>query len=393
MAGDGSLPAAVYLDHASTTPLRPEAVAVMDRASRDGFANPSSQHAAGRRARQMLEEARERILTCLGGRPSGKTRDRLVFTSGATESNRFAVLGMATGPAGAIATSARDHASLRSAALAAAHERGWSLTELPLTAGGTVDPEAIASWIDHTQTAPSRILGTTPVCGQTGSREPTTTIVELFHDRGPCLVHADATQAVACDAVSFADLGIATMTIAPHKFGGPRGIGALVVRGDVPLAPLHPGTQETGLRGGTEPVMLAAGFAAAIEAAVNERSHLSARLAALRDRFETTVMRLAEARGIPAVAIGAAGPRSPHITTISFPGRDRQALVMAADLAGLCCATGSACASGSSEPSPALVAMGLPGDVVRGAVRFSFGRTTTDDEIDRAINIVARILE
>jgi cysteine desulfurase len=183
------------------------------------------------------------------------------------------------------------------------------------------------------------------------------------------------------------------MTLAPHKFGGPRGIGGLVIRYNTAIDPVQAGPQETGLRGGTEPVALAAGFAAALDMAVAERAGVAARLAALRDHFETGVLDRARALGNAAVVIGASACRAPHISTIAFPGHDRQALAMAADLAGLCCATGTACASGSTEPAPALVAARLPAEVVRGAVRFSFGSATTIDDVDRAITVLASLLE
>ncbi|MFM8634039.1 MAG: cysteine desulfurase family protein [Planctomycetia bacterium] len=395
MAGPWNASEAVYLDHAATTPLRPEVEAVIAAASREAFANPSSQHAAGRRARQILEESRERIVDALGGRGSGPARDRLVFTSGATEANRFALFGAAHGPPGAVATSARDHASLRSSAVALAEQRGWSHTDLPLSADGSLDPAGLAAWLDHTASRPARLLGTTLVCGQTGSSErwgdPQAPLARLVR-AASCFVHSDATQAVAVEPVVFSDLGIASMTLAPHKFGGPRGIGGLLIRGDIALAPIQPGPQETGLRGGTEPVALAAGFAEALDRAVAERASLARRLETLRDHFEASVVSVARSKGIAATVLGGGGDRSPHVSTIAFPNRDRQALVMAADLAGLCCSTGTACASGSSEPSPALVAMGLPADVVRSAVRFSFGRSTTRDDLDRAVAILAQIL-
>lgn len=362
----------------------------MEAAGRDGFANPSSQHSAGRRARRILEDARERILAAVGCRPSGLNRCRLVFTSGATEANRMAVLGTARSPAGVVAVSARDHASLRTAAKDVALRPGWSITDLPLDSHGILDRAAVSAWLDQTQGVACRILCTTPVCGQTGTLE-SALVVAAAAERA-CLVHADATQAVAFTVVDFTQLGAATLTLAPHKFGGPRGIGGLVIRGDVDLQPLHPGPQETGMRGGTEPVALAAGFATALELASAERADAVRRVTRLRDHFEAGIRAVAGRRGIVATVISETADRSPHVSTIGFHGRDRQAIVMAADLGGLCCATGTACASGSSEPSPALVSMGLPADEARGAVRFSFGGSTTEADINRAITILETVL-
>lgn len=378
----------IYLDHAATTPLRPEVAAVMEAAGREGFANPSSQHAAGRRARQILEDARDRILVALGCRTTGPDRYRLVFTSGATEANRLAVLGMGRATRGAVAVSACDHASLRNAAEAVAERQGWSSATLPLDSQGRLDRVAVFAWLADTAAAGRQILCTTLVCGQTGR------FALPLDSTGAqsCLVHSDATQAVPLMPVDVPRLGVATLTLAPHKFGGPRGIGGLVIRGDADLEPLQPGPQETGMRGGTEAVALAAGFAAALELAGMERAEMERRLTDLRDRFEAGVVAAASRRGLEARVIGVEGDRSPHLSTIAFLGRDRQALVMAADLAGLCCATGTACASGSSEPAAALAAMGLPESITRGAVRFSFGRSTTVEEVDRAITLLEGVL-
>jgi cysteine desulfurase len=385
----------IYLDHAATTPLRPEVEEAMQAAGREGFANPSSQHAAGRRARQILEDARERILGTLGCRSTGPDRHRLFFTSGASEANRMAVLGAGRPTAGAVGVSARDHTSLRAAAGTLAMRAGWRLTELPLDNHGTLAPATIASWLDHTHDYPLRLLCSTLVCGQTGTIQtdlPRSQFSPGAAGATNCLVHADATQAAAFTDLDVSQLGVTTVTLAPHKFGGPRGIGALVVRGDVDLEPLHPGPQETGMRGGTEPVALAAGFATALEMAATERADTARRLARLRERFEARVLALTGRRGIGCAVIGVLSARSPHLSTIAFEGRDRQAIAMAADLAGLCLATGTACASGSSEPAPALAAMGLPKNITHGAVRFSFGRATTEDSVDRAIEILDRVL-
>jgi cysteine desulfurase len=186
-------------------------------------------------------------------------------------------------------------------------------------------------------------------------------------------------------AIDFHALPAATLSLAPHKFGGPRGIGGLLIRGGVAIEPVQPGPQESGLRGGTEAVPLAAGFARAMELAVADRQQAAQRVASLRDKLESRLFAAARQAGILASVIAADAQRCPHISTIAFLGLDRQALAMAADLAGVCLATGTACASGSSEPAPALVAMGLGAEVVGGAVRISVGPTTTDDDIDQAV--------
>jgi cysteine desulfurase len=236
------------------------------------------------------------------------------------------------------------------------------------------------------------VLATTLVCGQTGIVEDMAAVADAVARTPGLSVHVDATQAVAYEDVDLTQLPAATLTVAPHKFGGPRGIGGLLVRGDVTLVPVVPGPQEAGLRGGTEAVVLAAGFAAALGLAVAERQAEAARVAGLRARLEEVARAAAADAGIETVVIGSAGRRASHIATIAFPGIDRQALVMAADLEGVCCATGTACASGSSEPAPALGAAGLPEAVCAAAVRLSIGRGTGVEDVERAGERLRRVL-
>lgn len=389
-------PGTIYLDHAATTPPDAEVAAAMAEAARIGFGNPSSQHAAGRAARRVLEEARERILAALGGRGEvrdrgrhrGQHRDRLVFTSGASEANHLAILGLAAAAErGTILLTARDHASARNAAVTAAARLGWTIKEIGLDAAGRTAAAELTGAIEGA-TGP-KIVPLTLVCGQSGAIEPPETCRAAA---AQATVHLDATQAAGLLPIDFGELAAATLALAPHKFGGPRGIGALVVRGDRSLVPPVAGTQEEGLRPGTEAVPLAAGFARALELARVRMLADAARIAALRERFEARIVPAAEAAGVTALIVAAAADRAPHITTVAFRGVDRQALALAADLEGVCLATGTACTSGSSEPAPALVAMGLPADVVNSAVRLSFGRTTTEADIDESIARLAGIL-
>lgn len=408
--------ASIYLDHAATTPVRDEVAAAMEEARRVAFANPSSPHAAGRRAKARLEDCRERILGLVGATGRG---DRLVFTSGATEANRLAILGLAAGSVagpgkagcdttGVVAHSARDHASIRTAVAELAARPGWDAACAPLSPCGTLDGAWVSAWA-AARPPRLRLLATTLVCGQTGSIESLLGESVRGDSSVDLLVHVDATQAVGMLDVAFARLPAATLALAPHKFGGPRGIGGLVIRAGVPFAAVAGGPQEGGLRGGTEPVTLAVGFAAALELAVAERAAAARRVTIIRDRFEAGLAAAAGACGMEIHVVGAAGPRgggptgrrAPHISTIAFTARelagtrgriDRQAFVMAADLEGVCVATGTACASGSSEPAPALLAMGLSEPVVEGAVRFSFGRETTTTDVDEAVARLGRVL-
>jgi cysteine desulfurase len=388
----------LYLDHAATTPVRDEVAWAMDEARRTAFANPSSPHSAGRRARSVLEDCRERILAGLGGRQgSATTADRLIFTSGATEANHLALLGRTIGrgpaaraasAAGLVGHSPRDHASITAAAAKLAAD-GWDAVLLPLDTRAAIDPTAFAALAAGPSAPRTLLLATTLVCGQTGLVEDMDAVERLALALPELAIHVDATQAVSCLEISFDRLPAATLTLAPHKFGGPRGIGGLLVRGGIALEPIVPGSQEAGLRGGTEPVPLAVGFATALDLVNAERTGEVHRLEALRNRFEARLT----AAGIPGITVlGRETPavaRAAAISTVIFAGIDRQAFVMAADLAGVCCATGTACASGSTEPAPAVeavtVATGLPATAAESAVRFSFGRDTTTATIDAAV--------
>lgn len=377
--------ARVYLDHAATTPPDPEVAEAVARAARDAYANPESPHAAGRRARHLLEDARERVLASLGGRVTGRSRDRLVFTSGATEANHLGLRGSvaaAVGDGGILVT-ARDHSSLRRAARVIASPCR-PLIEVPLSASGLPrrgDP-----------TPHARLAATvTLVCGQTGSVE------RLDGLDLPGIVHCDATQAAGLMDIRFADWPLTTLVAAPHKFGGPRGIGCLLSRHGLQLEPLLPGTQEHGLRGGTEPVALAVGFALALERVVIRRLEIVARLRSLRDRFERELAANCGVLGLSTMVVAQEAERAPHLSTIAFfrdgSPADRQAVVMAADLAGICCSTGAACESGASQPAAALLAMGLSPAAAAAAVRFSFSHRTTDADLDLCLQRLPGVVD
>ena len=373
----------VYLDHAAATPVRPEVASAIAEAEAVAFANPSSAHAAGRTAKRILEDSRERILALVGGRPTGLHRDRLVFTSGATEANRMGVLGLAGSRTGWIASSARDHPGLRRAA-ADLCELGWRSIEVPLMTRGCLGPD-LAGEALATMAIGSGLLTVTTVCGQTGIRDDLTAIARLAGRTPGLKIHADATQAAAWEPVAFAESPFSTLAFAPHKFGGPRGIGGLLIRSGVALQPLVPGPQELGLRGGTEAVALAVGFARSLEIVVAEQHRAVARVTALRNRLEREIVAAAAAANFAATVIGGNTPRAPHITAIGFQGIDRQVLVIAADLEGVCLATGTACASGSMEPPAIFAALGIDAALQQGVIRASVGVTTTEADIMQAV--------
>lgn len=382
----------IYLDCNATTPLLPEVADALDAAQRAGYANPASQHSAGRRARRALEEARERIGAMLGANMTSFRADRVIFTSGGTEANNLALRGIAAGVSGEgvgvckdkehVLVSAIEHPSILGPA-----ERlrlgGCDVETIPVDRQGVVDPAVVAARLRPSTRLVSVMLGN----NETGAIQPVAEIARRCRERG-VLSHTDAVQAVGKIAVNFVELGVDALTVTAHKFHGPLGIGALIVRAEVPLEPiLSGGFQQGGLRPGTESVALALGFAAALEAWKREGAARTARLAALRDDFETQL-----AAVVPEAVFHSRGAaRLPQTSCVALVGVDRQAMLLALDQAGVACSTGSACASGSSEPSPTLVAMGCSTDELQSSLRFSVGATTTPAEVAECVRRIQRV--
>jgi cysteine desulfurase len=389
----------IYLDHNATTPTRPEVMEAMARCWAAGHANPASQHQPGQQARRLLEDARSQIAELLGADLDRRQGDRLVFTSGGTEANNLAVLGIPQaggggangGPGsrpvparplnsrGRIVVSAIEHSSVLGPA---EHllEQGWRVDTLGVDANGVAAVDRLEPLLgDQT-----RLVSVMLANHETGVLQPVADLAAVCQRAGVFL-HTDAVAAVGKLPVHFGRLGVAAMSVAAHKFQGPLGIGALVLRHDVHLLPLlFGGHQEGGLRAGTQTVALAIGMQTALELSCREQEEHSRRLTALRDRFEAGLR-----AGYPgAVVHGAAAPRLPNTSNAAFPGLEGQILVLALDLAGVACSVGSACASGSSELSPTLRAMGLANDLVASSLRFSLGATTTPSEVDEAVRRV-----
>lgn len=370
----------ISLDHNSTTPLAPEVAEAMAEVWAKFPGNAASQHQLGRRARHLLEEAREGIAALLGARTTGMDADRLIFTSGGTEANHLALRGLASRP-GHLVTSAIEHPSVLATAEQMERE-GWHVDRLPANSNGMIEIERLDGVLSPQTRLVSLMLGN----NETGVLQPIAEAAHLCQLLGVPL-HTDAVQVVGKLPVNFRELGVAALSCTAHKFHGPQGIGALVVRHGVTIEPqMHGGFQQGGLRPGTEPVALAVGMHRALQLWHDEQHERTARMTQLRDRLERKVL-----AGFPtAVIVGGNASRLPHTTNIAFVGLDRQALFMALDLAGVACSTGSACASGSSEPSHVLVALGCPEGVIRGSLRFSLGAFTTIAEVDEA---AARILK
>ncbi|MBT6641709.1 MAG: aminotransferase class V-fold PLP-dependent enzyme [Planctomycetaceae bacterium] len=390
----------IYLDHAATTPVDPVVADTMTRIQIRCFANPSSPHAAGRRAYQKLDESRTQILKDL------KCPDAtLIFTSGATEANYLALYGIKNQAPTALVTSQRDHESLRGAAESLDVFSAARVT-LPLDQKGCLCTRSLNDLLFSTkqntsikkaptnEIHPNIFLSTTLVCGQTGTIENMPEIHKILNGSVTrCTLHVDATQAVGKIPISFTDINATSLTFAPHKFGGPRGIGCLIVKKDAEYSPVFPGPQQFEMRGGTEPLALIAGCQKAVQQAVERQQIESLRLARLKDTFESIVCEYARRISVTPVIVCQNAPRSPHITTIAFPGIDRQAFMMAADLEGIAVATGTACASGSQEPAPALIAINLSKPVIQSAIRFSFGYTTIESDLKEASERICQILK
>jgi len=367
-----------YLDHNAITPMRPEAKAAVT-AALDVFGNPASVHAAGRAARDVLDRARAQVAAALGAQPA-----EIVFTSGATESAALAIRG-ALGAAAAgredLVVTAVEHPCVLAVADALRAE-GRRVTVLPVDRRGLPELDAARAAV----TVRTALFCAMTANNETGVLLPVRELAAIARDRG-ALFFTDAVQAVGKIEVDVRTLGTDLLALTGQKFGGPRGAGALWVKSGVRLAPLLGGTQERGRRAGTENLPGVAGLGAAIEAAVACRDADAPRIAALRNRLEAGLL-----TALPgAVVNGAGAPRLPGTLSLTIPGADAEALLIALDLDGVCASAGSACHSGSAKPSSVLAAMGLTDAEARATLRLSLGWSSTDEDVDRALELVPRL--
>ena len=373
-----------YLDHAATTPMRPAALAAYAEAAAT-VGNASSLHGAGRRARRRLEEARESLAAHLGCRPS-----EVVFTSGGTESDNLAVLGQAAASGGdVVAVGATEHHSVLDSAahLATARGGGVDVRVLPVDRRGAVAPDAVRSLAD--EVGPRLAL----VAAMFGNNEIGTLTdvagVAAAARAVGAAVHTDAVQAVGHVPVDFGALGVTSLSLSAHKFGGPLGVGALIIdRGAECLPVGFGGGQERDLRSGSVDVPGVVAMAAALDEAVRDMDAEAVRLGRLRDRLIAGVL----ARVPDAVANGG-GERLPGIANLTFPGCSGESLILLLDAAGIECSTGSACTAGVAEPSHVLLALGAGEAAARSSLRLSLGHTTTEDDVDAAIAALAPAAE
>jgi cysteine desulfurase len=376
------MPQPIYLDHAATTPVRPEVLSAMEPFYGPKFGNPSSTHRWGREARVALDEARERLARCLGAQP-----DEICFTSGGTEGDNCAILGpyhaLRAGGKRAVVSTPIEHKAVLAAVHHAAHE-GAEERLLAVSRDGVVD----RSSFDELVRDDVAVCSVMWVNNEIGVIQPIPELAEAAKARG-VVFHTDGVQAFGKVEVDARKIPFDILTISGHKIGAPKGIGAMFIRGGTPFEPLlHGGAQNRGVRPGTENVAAAVGLARAAELALEEREAEMARLGELRDRLEAAILE----RVPDAVVNGKGAPRAPHILNISVPGTDSESMLMALDLAGVACSSGSACQSGSVDPSHVLAALGVPRELAVAAIRMSLGSLTTPECVDRVSQLFPALI-
>ncbi len=363
----------IYFDWNASTPVRPEAREAMSDSLLGSGANPSSVHREGQRARAAIERAREQVASLVGAAPEAVT-----FVSGGTEGDHASLIGMALAlekRGRAVAISSIEHHAVHGAGELLAR-LGFRVTHLPVDARGFLDPATLPkAGSGHT------LVAVMLANNETGVIQPVAEIAARARAAG-LATQCDAVQAAGKIPVDFGSLGVDALVISAHKLGGPKGIGALVLRHGTPCEPLFRGSgHESGRRGGTENLPGIVGFGVAAECAARELAVEGPRLLALRARLESGLREAV----LDAVVHGERAPRLPNTVNASFPGARSDRLLMALDARGVCVSAGAACASGAVEPSPVLHAMGVSRDLAICALRFSMGRGTTAEDVDRVV--------
>jgi cysteine desulfurase len=377
----------IYLDHTATTPLDPRVFEAMQPFFRENFGNASSIHWYGQQAKAALEHAREILARAIGAEPG-----EIFFTSGGTESDNFAIKGIAyaerkKGKNHIITSKAEHHAVLEPCDHLAVD--GFDVTVLPVDSNGLVSPEHVISAL----TSGTSLVSIMHANNEVGSISAIKEIAAGAHAQG-ALVHTDAVQTLGKIPVNVRDLDVDLMTLSAHKTYGPKGIGALFMKRGTEIDPLFQGGgQERGKRPGTENVPLAVGFAKAVELAVAEMDNESARLKKMRDALESRV----RAEFPSAIVNGHPTQRLPHILNISFDSSkvqlEGEMLVMNMDLQGIAVTSGSACTSGSMQPSHVLLAMGRDVRTAKATLRFAFGRSNIESDVERVLESLRSVLK
>jgi cysteine desulfurase len=372
----------IYLDHNATTPVDTEAVDAMTRALQHLFGNASSVHYYGQQAKAAIDDARSSVAALIGGEPS-----EVIFTSGGTEADNFAIRGVAealevTGRKHLI-TSGIEHEAVLNTFKALAR-RGWKTTVLPLDASGIVSPGRLGEVI----TEDTALVSIMHANNEIGTIQPIAELSTIAHLHG-ALFHTDAVQSAGKIPVNARALGVDLLSVSAHKFYGPKGIGALWAKRGVRLSPfLSGGKQERNRRAGTENVPGAIGMGVAAARAMQKMDSEAARLSALRDRLENGIL-----SSVPNTEVnGSRDARVPNTTNISFERIEAESLLIALDLEGVAVSTGSACSSGTLEPSHVLKAMNLSSHRAQNSIRFSLGASNTEEQIDHVVSILPRIV-
>ncbi|HKE88027.1 MAG TPA: cysteine desulfurase NifS [Vicinamibacterales bacterium] len=373
----------IYLDHNATTPLATPVVDRMTAVLRDEFGNPSSVHHFGQRAKAAIDEARSAVAALLGADPG-----EIVFTGSGTEGDNMAIRGAAEAlePTGRrhLVVSAIEHEAVLNTAKALAR-RGWRVTHLPIDGTGIVSPDDLRSAL----TDDTALVSVMHANNEIGTIQPIAELARIAHERR-ALFHTDAVQSAGKIPIDVKALGVDLLSLSAHKFYGPKGVGAVWIRRGLRLlSPITGGKQERGRRAGTENVAGIVGMGVAARLAREKMADEGARLAVLRDRLEEGV--LAHVTGT--AVNGARSPRVPNTTNISFDRTEAESLLIALDLEGVAVSTGSACSSGTLEPSHVLKAMGFPAHRTQNSIRFSLGAANTDADIDRVVAVLPGIVE
>lgn len=376
------MPAPVYLDHAATTPVRAEVLAAMEPFFGPKFGNPSSVHRWGREARAALDDARERLAATLGASP-----DEIVFTSGGTECDNLAILGswrlLREKGKRAVVTTPIEHKAILAAMHHAKHE-GAEERLLAVDGSGLVRDESFDALVDDDVAVCSVMW----VNNEIGTVQPIAKLAERAKSRG-VLFHTDAVQAFGHIPVSVKTTPVDILSLSGHKIGAPKGIGAIYIRRGTFVEPLQfGGSQNRGVRPGTENVAAAVALARAAELAVEELTTEMPRIESMRDQLQREL----EERIPDAVVHGSGAPRAPHILNISVPGTDSESMLLALDMSGVACSSGSACQSGTVDPSHVLEAIGVPRELAIAAVRMSLGSLTTPACVERVVQLFPALI-
>jgi cysteine desulfurase len=373
----------IYLDHNATTPVLPAVVDTMAAALRDEFGNPSSVHHFGQRAKAVIDQARSSVAALIGAEPP-----EVVFTSGGTEGDNLAIRGTAEAlePSGRrhlIGTTIEHEAVLNT--LKALGKRGWEITLLPVGETGVVSPDALKAALR----ADTALVSVMHANNEIGTIQPIAELARLARERG-AQFHTDAVQTAGKVSIDVRALGVDLLSISAHKFYGPKGVGAIWIRRGLRLLPnVTGGKQERNRRAGTENVASIAGMGVAAELARSKMAEEGVRVAPLRDRLEAGIL-----KAVPGTVVnGGDSPRVPNTTNISFDRIEAESLLIALDLEGIAVSTGSACSSGTLEPSHVLKAMGFPAHRTQNSIRFSLGASNTAADVDRVIAVLPGIVD